>query len=290
MFNLNRFILLFIFISISPLGLTAQFKIGLIADCQFADKTSEIKKYSSSLSKLESAVSHFNNEDIEMAFHLGDFIDEGFSNYNKLLKITEKLNKPLYHVLGNHDFSVEEAHKEKVPLILGMKNRYYTVEKNDFKVIVLDSTDLSIYAHSKDHPKTIESIRIHSEKFPDKAQWIGGISKEQFTWIETELIDAQKKEKKVILMSHHPIFPSNSYNIWNDYELLQLFAQYKNVVAYINGHDHRGNYGVFEGIHFLTLKGMVNTDINSYAIAELKRDRMIIHGVGREEDRIMNFK
>jgi predicted phosphodiesterase len=288
MSNLAKFILIFIFIS--PIGLTAQFKIGLIADCQFANKTSVLKKYSSSLAKLEAAIFHFNNENIEMAFHLGDFIDEDFNNYSKLIKITEKLDKPLYHVLGNHDFSVADIYKEKVPTILGMKNRYYAVEKDKFKVIILDSTDLSIYAHPKDHPKTLESIKVHSEEFSDKAQWIGGISKKQFSWIESELINAQQKNQKVILMSHHPIYPSNSYNIWNDYELLQLLAKNKNVVAYINGHDHRGNYGVFEGIHFLTLKGMVNTDINSYAIAELQNDALIIHGVGREEDRVMKFR
>lgn len=298
----NKFILLFTFIILtltSPFALSAEsaenaknadFKIGLIADCQYADKTSEVKKFSSSLNKLEEAVTHFNNEDIAMVFHLGDFIDEKYDNFQKLLNITKKLNKPLYHVLGNHDFKVKEHLKEQVPIILGLKNRYYAVQKNGFRMLVLDSTDLSIYAHAKDHPRTLEAIKVHTEQYPDKAKWIGGISKEQFTWIKQQLALAEAKNEKVILMSHHPIYPANSFNIWNDFELLQLLAKNKQVVAYLNGHDHKGNYGVFEGIHFLTLKGMVNTDINSYSIAELKSDAIIIHGVGREEDRVMTFR
>lgn len=269
---------------------SVHFKMGLIADCQYADKTSEVKKFSSSMSKLDEAVSHLNNEDIKMVFHLGDFIDEDFNNFQKLLNITKKLNKPLYHVLGNHDFKVEEHLKEQVPVILGIKKRYYAVQESGFRMLVLDSTDLSIYAHAKDHPRTLESIKIHSQTYPEKAQWIGGISKEQFSWIEHELALAKQQNEKVILMSHHPIYPANSYNIWNDDELLQLLAKNKHVVAYLNGHDHKGNYGVFSGIHFLTLKGMVNTDINSYAIAELQSDALIIHGVGREEDRVMKFR
>lgn len=282
--------LIFALVLIAPAAMSASFKVGLMADCQYADKTSELKKFSASLNKLEEAVSYFNNEDLKMVFHLGDFIDKDFDNFQKLLNITKHLNKPLYHVLGNHDFKVKESLKENVPVILGLKDRYYSVQQSGFRFLILDSTDLSLYAHAKDHPRTLESIKVHSEEYPEKAQHIGGISKEQFAWIKQEIKLAMEQDEKVILMSHHPIYPANSYNIWNDHELLQELAKSKNVVAYINGHDHHGNYGVFEGIHFLTLKGMVNTDINSYAIGELKSDAMIIHGVGREEDRIMTFR
>lgn len=291
MMTLAKFFLIFTFFFNSPLGFADQFKIGLIADCQYADKPDKgNKKYRTSLHKMEEAVDDINHEKVEMVFHLGDFIDTDFDSFQKVINITKNLNAPLYHVLGNHDFKVKEELKENVPVILGLKNRYYSVQKKGFRFLILDSTDLSIYAHAKDHPRTLESIKVHREQYPHATQHIGGISKEQFTWIKQELKFAEEQNEKVILMSHHPIYPSNSYNVWNDHELLQELAKNKHVVAYFNGHYHEGDYGVFEGIHFLTLKGMLNTDINSYAVAELKSDSIIIHGIGREEDRVMSFR
>ena len=36
--------------------------------------------------------------------------------------------------------------------------------------------------------------------------------------------------------------------------------------AYIYGHNHAGNYGRRDTIHYLTLKGMVDTEQTSYAV------------------------
>ncbi len=55
--------------------------------------------------------------------------------------------------------------------------------------------------------------------------------------------------------------------------------------AYINGHNHKGDYGIKNGIHFLTLKGMVETEINAYSIISIHHNRLIINGHGRETDR-----
>ena len=56
-----------------------------------------------------------------------------------------------------------------------------------------------------------------------------------------------------------------------------------NVVAYFNGHNHAGNYGVKNGIHYVNLKGMVETsDTTSFSIVRVFKDRLEVDGFGRE--------
>jgi hypothetical protein len=63
---------------------------------------------------------------------------------------------------------------------------------------------------------------------------------------------------------------------------------YDHVVAYLNGHNHAGNFGVSGRTYFVNFKGMVDTsDTNAYAIVSVFSDRLEIKGFGREEDRTL---
>ena len=59
------------------------------------------------------------------------------------------------------------------------------------------------------------------------------------------------------------------------------FEDYPCVKAYVNGHNHEGNYGVDTGIHYLTLKGMVDTHETSYAIFNINSDGIVVKGFGQ---------
>ena len=61
------------------------------------------------------------------------------------------------------------------------------------------------------------------------------------------------------------------------------------MAAYINGHNHAGNYGEKDGIHYLTMKGMVDTLKNSYGVVEVYEDRLALNGFGRQENREMKL-
>ena len=95
--------------------------------------------------------------------------------------------------------------------------------------------------------------------------------------------------RQVILFCHFPIHPANVHNLWNANVLTELLSNYSCVVAYINGHNHEGNYGTKDKIHYLTLKGMVNTTENAYSIIEVHKDQLLLKGVGRQEDREMRL-
>ena len=88
-----------------------------------------------------------------------------------------------------------------------------------------------------------------------------------------------------MLFCHFPVHPKNNHNLWNDDALTALLARYPCVAAYVNGHNHAGNYGKRDGIHYLTLKGMVDTEQTSYAVIEIYADRLVVKGFGRETNR-----
>jgi putative lipase involved disintegration of autophagic bodies len=69
--------------------------------------------------------------------------------------------------------------------------------------------------------------------------------------------------------------------------VLNLLKQYPAVKAWINGHDHAGGYAFYQGIHHLTLPGMVESapGNNCYAIIQVYPDRLVIEGKGTTASR-----
>ena len=62
-------------------------------------------------------------------------------------------------------------------------------------------------------------------------------------------------------------------------------------VAWINGHNHAGNFGTRAGVPYVTLQGMVETrDTTADAFADIHPDRLILRGVGREPSRELVFR
>jgi len=56
------------------------------------------------------------------------------------------------------------------------------------------------------------------------------------------------------------------------------------------GHDHRGGYAVKNGIHYLTVHGMVETeDSTSYAVVHVDGERLEIDGRGRQPDQVLEL-
>lgn len=116
------------------------------------------------------------------------------------------------------------------------------------------------------------------------------MGQQQLKWLREQLDEAGSKNEKVILFSHFPVYPEDKHNLWNDMELISTIEKYSCVKAYINGHNHHGNYGMKEGIHYLTFKGMVDTEQTSYAVIHLKSNSLEVEGYGREESRQLILK
>ncbi|MDA0725428.1 MAG: metallophosphoesterase [Verrucomicrobia bacterium] len=261
------------------------FRFGAVADCQYCESTSKVRKYNLSPKKLTACVEHYNKMELSFVVHLGDFIDRDFASFDKVVPIYNRLNAPHYHVLGNHDFSVADDKKTLVPAKLGLKQRYYDFTRKGWRFIVIDGNDVSLHAWPKDDPRTKAASIYHRSLKPRPPSWNGALGDEQLKWIEAKLKTATKAKERVMLFCHFPVYPKNGHNLWNDKALTSLLARYPCVAAYVNGHNHAGNYGQRDGIHYLTLKGMVDTEQSSYSVIEVYADRLVVKGFGRETNR-----
>jgi predicted phosphodiesterase len=268
-----------------------KFSFGAIADCQYCQAPDRgVRKYSASKEKLRLCVEHFNREDLSFVIHLGDFIDRNFSSFDDLLPIYNSLAAPGYHVLGNHDFEVADEYKEQVPQKLGMPAKYYDFKIKNWRFICLDGNDLSFIAYPKGSEMYQKSEKYYREKKIRSPKWNGGVGGEQMDWLKKILQTAEKAEEKVILFSHFPVYPADPHNLWNAKEVISLLEEFACVKAYINGHNHKGKYGIKKGIHYLTCKGMVDTDTTAYSIVRVFHDRLELCGYGRETNKTLGLR
>ena len=262
---------------------------GVIADPQYADaNTNGSRFYRNSIVKLPDAITELNKHALDFTVTLGDVIDRDFKNFDTMLAIYKKAKAPQTFVLGNHDFEVADEDKVNVVSKLGMENGYYTKTIGDWKFIYLDGNDVSTYRYPKDSEQTKSAKeKLSSLKKPSAQSWNGSIGDEQLAWLKEQLGAAKKSNKRVIIFNHFPVFPvNNGHNLWNDDVIVELIAANKNVVAYMNGHNHQGNYGVHQGCHFINFKGMVEGEsTTAFAIVKCFQDRIEIDGFGTEPDR-----
>ena len=268
-----------------------KFSFGAIADCQYCRGPNRgSRHYASSAKKLHQCVQELNSHDLEFVIHLGDFIDRDYDSFDKVLPIYQSLKMPAYHALGNHDFDVADKWKAKVPERMGMQGRYYDFKVEGWRFIVLDGNDVSFHAYPKDSLEYQNAGVYYRENKISSPKWNGAVGGKQVAWMRKILETAEAKGEKVILYCHFPVYPADPHNLWNAKEVISILEEFSCVKAYINGHNHQGKYGQKDGIHYLTLKGMVETESNAYSIIRIYQDELKVKGYGRETDRVLQIR
>tara|TARA_R110002050_G_scaffold295515_3_gene454443 strand:- start:10371 stop:11276 length:906 start_codon:yes stop_codon:yes gene_type:complete len=271
--------------------LASEFSFGIIADCQFSDYPANgTREYAMSDDKLEECVTHLNTMDLEYTIHVGDFIDRNYESFDVVVPIYNNLKMPKYHVLGNHDFVVPGDKRSNVYKKMGMPSRYYEFKIKDWRFVVLDGNDISFHAStegSKDYQFAENYYKTNKINSP---KWNGAVGESQKNWLISVLENATKNQEKVILFCHFPVFPENVHNLWNADELVEIIENYDCVKAYINGHNHEGNFGYKKGVHYLTMKGMVETKETAYGVITLTDKYIQIAGYGREGNKKLQIK
>lgn len=272
-------------------------RIGLMADAQYADLDPVgTRYYRASIGKLTQAIRTFNEQELDFCVHLGDLIDKNWSSFDEVLKPLAASRHRIHQLLGNHDFAVLDAQKPRVPERMGMTKRRFSFDQGGFRFVALDTTEVSTYAHPEGTPPhqsaARELERLKSAKLPNAQSWNSGVGEQQLAWLETECREAAGAGRKVIVFAHHPVFPSgNVHNAWDSERILSVVEQHRNVVAWFNGHNHAGAFGVHLGVPFVTLRGMVETaDTNAFAVATVYADRIVLTGHDREASRELPFR
>ena len=270
-------------------------KIGLISDPQYCDCNSEGNRiYREVLKKLPVAIDSMNKFGVDFVMNLGDMIDRNYESYDSVNQFYQHLTMPYYNVLGNHDF--EEIPDSLKPSILsryGMPDYYYGFTVKNWRFLVLDGTELAAYSRSLHLDLAGEGDSLFQQvqdKFNNRP-WNGGIGRTQRQWIRDQIQTAHEAEQHVILFCHFPVYPDSVYlNLWNSEDIIALIEDYPNVVAYINGHFHAGNYGFKKGKHYVTQAAMLDTyDRNSFSMLEIYSRKLVFKGFGFNPDRILSY-
>ncbi len=202
---------------------------------------------------------------------------------NTILKKENSL--PLYHTMGNHDiwgWFIKENKPEADKLygkqwaveVLGMKHRYYSFIKENWKLIVLDSTQLN-----------------------PAGGYIARLDNDQLEWVKQELASTPK-EMHICFVSHIPILSICSGLFFDKTEtngdlmikrnlmhtdfisLKKLFQQYPNIRTAISGHIHLQDELKYLGIDYYCngavcgnwWKGAFQEFDPAYAVMELYPD------------------
>lgn len=278
--------------SASPL-----FRFGILADPQYAaiePHAGMNRYYANSLAKVAEAIEVFNDEELSFVMTLGDIIDRSFSSFSGILPVYEKLRHETLFLLGNHDFSVSSGHLSEVSTRLDMPSPYYSFLRHGWRFIVLDGNEVSTFAPPEGHPHRGLAAQMLAELQAKGAAnarpWNAALSDEQFAWLGDEIGKAAEAGEKVIVMNHYPVHPPGEHHMWDSQRIVALLASQGNVVAYLNGHDHVGNYGKVGACHFVNFKGMVDTEHeNTFAIVDVHADRIEIRGFGREDSRTLDY-
>lgn len=274
------------------------FRFGVIADPQYADLAPNLtlNRYpANSLDKLRVAIEEFNRHDLAFVVTLGDIIDREWKSFDAVLPVYEALRHRKHFLLGNHDFAVAPTHLGTVPARVGMSSAYYDFSFSGYRFIALDGNEISVFAPPEGDPRRQEAKDLMKALEIAGAlngqRWNGAIGDIQYDWLAAKLKEAKAAGEKVIVMNHYPVFPENGHNALNSDRLLALLAEHDHVVAYLNGHNHAGNFGVSDGTYFVNFKGMVDTeDTSAYAIVSVWEDRLEISGFGRETSRTLALR
>lgn len=296
---MKKYIILFIGLFLGGGSTSAQnhsplLKFGLFADIQYANCPSENTRfYQPVLYKLDSCIRYFNQQDVQFSINLGDIIDRDQQDLDSVKCYLSHLNNKIYHLTGNHDYK-GTTDNSTLYKQLNMPSSYYSFKKQNWVFIMLNTNEVSAYAHIEGTKKKQELADIleHIKQTGGKQaqRWNGGTSKKQLKWLDNQLTQCEKKSKNVLIFSHHPLYPQSEFTALNNSEILNTISKYSCVKAVFSGHHHTGAFGVYKGIPMITHQGMVETEKqNAYSIVEITQDSILLKGYGRVPSRAFNY-
>ena len=264
-------------------------RFGLVTDVHFADRLHRGSRYySQSKQKLLDSIEVFNREKMDFIIQLGDYKDQDekpeklttLAFLDEIESVMRQFNGPIYHVLGNHDMdsiSKQDFLKHTKNHGSAEGKNYYSFAFNNLKFIVLDAN------YNEDG----------SDYDTGNFDWTNArIPDTQHQWLKNELA---KGNEPVIVFIHQMLDWFSDVNdslfIRNAEQIVETLVKSNRVLAVFQGHHHPGNYSHYKGIHFYTMKALVEgclPDNNSFATVEVDRELNIhIKGFFNCEDHFL---
>lgn len=260
--------------------------LGLIADVQYADQpTAGARAYRDSLAKLDACLRWLDAQRPGYVIQLGDLIDGGESNLAAAAEAYRRAGPAHLSVLGNHDATVPRA---QLTAALSLKQPWSDRGFGAWRLILLDATDASVLngaLHPDEGRALLDSAR--ADKSPNAQGWNGGLGQAQMAWLQRSLDAARRFRQRALVFCHQPILAAAcrpEHLLLNHAEVLAALEGSGVVRAFFCGHDHRGGYALSNGIHHVTLPGLVEHAPEECAtLVELRGDALRLRAMsGRE--------
>lgn len=248
--------------SISPAlaqGAEPMLRIGLMTDLHYADKQpAGSRYYRETLEKIAAASGQLSEARLDFLVELGDFIDAADA-VDVELGYLKTIAKPFaeicddrHYVLGNH--CVDTLTKEEFLGTVGQEKSYYSFDRGNFHFVVLDAcyrTDGKPYGRKN-------------------SVWTdANIPAEELEWLAEDL---KQSKKKTIVFAHQRLDNEGSHAVNNSPAVRKILEQSGRVAAVFQGHSHANDYHQINGIHYCTLRAMIEQsglENNGFAILEI---------------------
>jgi predicted phosphodiesterase len=247
-------------------------RFGIVTDCHYADADPVgTRFYRQSRDKLAECVTQMNAEKVDFLVELGDFKDQGrppveadtLAYLDEIEAIFQRFDGPTYHVLGNHDMdSISKSQFLAHVTNSGVDpaRSYYSFDTHGLHCIVLDAnyrSDGADYDHGN-------------------FDWTdANIPADELDWLRKDLAAASGP---AVVFVHQLLDGIDSVSVKNAGQVREILEASGRVQAVFQGHHHEGRYSQINGIHYYTLKALVEgqgLDSNSYAIVEFAGDPTI---------------
>ena len=248
-------------------------RFGIVADCHYADADpAGSRYYRQSLDKLVECIESMNARKVDFVIELGDFKDqdnppaeEKTLEYLRAVERVFRMFKgPRYHVLGNHDpdsISKGQFLSNVGNTGIDADKTYYSFDFNGVHFVVLDANyraDDADYDHGN-------------------FDWAdANIPPAELEWLRRDL---ESSRGPAIILVHQLLDGAGPHYVKNAAEVRAVLQSSNRVLAVFQGHQHSGGYSQIEGIHYYTLRAVVEgpgLENNSYAVVEVRAEGHII--------------
>jgi 3',5'-cyclic AMP phosphodiesterase CpdA len=245
-------------------------RFGFLTDLHYADiPPAGARVYGDSDNKAADCIEVCNAQRIDFIIGGGDLKDQGSDGTSSLSYLRaieaelQKFDGPTYHVLGNHDAD----NISKTQFLTNITNtnippasKYYSFDIKGVHFVVLDANYRS------------DGIDYDRGNFDWKDANIPQI---QLDWMTSDLASTRYP---VIVFVHQLLDGMGDHYVRNADAVRAVLENSGKVIAVFQGHYHPGSYTRINGIHYYTLKAMVEGTYparNAYAIVEVEPGKRI---------------
>lgn len=199
-----------------------------------------------------------NEKDISFVMFTGDNIDKpDEKDLAVFVKTVNKLKKPYYVVIGNHDvYKNGGLSKQRYLEVIRENNAFYHIRKPNYVF--------------KKHGYVFIVADGAKEVIPGA---VGYFKADTMKWLANKL--KRYHRSKVVIFQHYPLVPIKehaSHRVYNKAEYLELLDKNENVVSVIAGHIHTNGEIMRNGVYHITTPSLLN-DPHSYKVITISTTR-----------------